>query len=106
MLEFLNCYKLIFESAASQPPSCFYGMTDVSKFKSYPKHQIQITGVPCAIKYEVSNLHCLDSFNNFKQTKTKYCTIFLVVLSRKVQRRQWHPTPVLLPGESMEGGAW
>ena len=21
-------------------------------------------------------------------------------------RRQWHPTPVLLPGESMDGGAW
>ena len=22
------------------------------------------------------------------------------------QRRQWHPTPVLLPGKSMDGGAW
>ena len=21
-------------------------------------------------------------------------------------RRQWHPTPVLVPGESMDGGAW
>ena len=21
-------------------------------------------------------------------------------------RRQWHPTPVLLPGKSMDGGAW
>ena len=23
-----------------------------------------------------------------------------------IQRRQWHPTPVLLPGKSMDGGAW
>ena len=22
------------------------------------------------------------------------------------QRRQWQPTPVLLPGKSMDGGAW
>ena len=22
------------------------------------------------------------------------------------QRRQWHPTPVLLPGKSMDGGDW
>ena len=22
------------------------------------------------------------------------------------QRRQWHLTPVLLPGKSMDGGAW
>ena len=21
-------------------------------------------------------------------------------------RKQWHPTPVLLPGKSMDGGAW
>ena len=26
------------------------------------------------------------------------CSIF--------RRRQWHPTPVLLPGKSMDGGAW
>ena len=24
----------------------------------------------------------------------------------KNRRRQWHPTPVLLPGKSMDGGAW
>src|SRR5574337_104498 len=23
-----------------------------------------------------------------------------------IWRRQWHPTPVLLPGKSMDGGAW
>ena len=26
--------------------------------------------------------------------------------SRRLWRRQWHPTPVLLPGESQGGGAW
>ena len=26
--------------------------------------------------------------------------------SRSIWRRQWHPTPVLLPGKSMDGGAW
>ena len=24
----------------------------------------------------------------------------------KPRRRQWHPTPVRLPGKSMDGGAW
>ena len=24
----------------------------------------------------------------------------------KLRRRQWHRTPVLLPGKSMDGGAW
>ena len=24
----------------------------------------------------------------------------------RLRRRQWHPTPVLLPGKSMDGGAW
>ena len=23
-----------------------------------------------------------------------------------MRRRQWHPTPVLMPGKSMDGGAW
>ena len=31
-----------------------------------------------------------------------YLTHLLLIL----QRRQWHPTPVLLPGKSMDGGAW
>ena len=26
--------------------------------------------------------------------------------SASSRRRQWHPTPVLLPGKSMDGGAW
>ena len=31
-----------------------------------------------------------------------------VLVSGRVRlwRRQWHPTPVLLPGKSMDGGAW
>ena len=28
------------------------------------------------------------------------------VLEISYQRGQWHPTPVLLPGKSMDGGAW
>ena len=30
----------------------------------------------------------------------------LVVNNLQMQRRQWHPTPVLLPGKSMDRGAW
>ena len=26
--------------------------------------------------------------------------------SNVTRRRQWHPAPVLLPGKSMDGGAW
>ena len=28
------------------------------------------------------------------------------ICNYKQQRRQWHPTPVLLPGKSMDRGAW
>ena len=31
---------------------------------------------------------------------------FLTYTSTLFRRRQWHPTPVLLPGKSMDGGAW
>ena len=31
--------------------------------------------------------------------------IFTQIYGRK-RRRQWHPTPVLLPGKSMDRGAW
>ena len=31
---------------------------------------------------------------------------FLLVFRHCWRRRQWHPTPVLLPGKSMDGGAW
>ena len=28
------------------------------------------------------------------------------LFQRSTRRRQWHPTPVLLPGKSMDRGAW
>ena len=31
---------------------------------------------------------------------------FLMITILTDWRRQWHPTPVLLPGKSMDGGAW
>ena len=31
------------------------------------------------------------------------CLVFVSLISR---RRQWHPTPVLLPGNPMDGRAW
>ena len=36
------------------------------------------------------------------ETLEKQFTIIL----KMCRRRQWHPTPVLLPGKSMDGGAW
>ena len=30
----------------------------------------------------------------------------IIHIQFNVRRRQWHPTPVLLPGKSMDGGAW
>ena len=44
------------------------------------------------IRRELSNLQK-------KSTKKLTANIYL-------WRRQWHPTPVLLPGKSMDGGAW
>ena len=26
--------------------------------------------------------------------------------AKEIQRRRWHPTPVLLPGKPLDGGAW
>ena len=31
---------------------------------------------------------------------------YLVVIKHQKWRRQWHPTPVLLPENPMDGGAW
>ena len=38
---------------------------------------------------------------NLQQVKT-----YLLLHNSDLRRRQWHPTPVLLPGKSMDGGAW
>ena len=32
--------------------------------------------------------------------------LYLGVTQESNWRRQWHPTPVLLPGKSHDGGAW
>ena len=39
----------------------------------------------------------------FKAQNMAYVLYVLYTLER---RRQWHPTPVLLPGKSMDRGAW
>ena len=36
---------------------------------------------------------------------TVYGQIYKLV-EHHLRRRQWHPTPVLLPGKSMDRGAW
>ena len=38
--------------------------------------------------------------------KDNCCTEFCSFLLYIKRRRQWHPTPVLWPGKSMDGGAW
>ena len=30
----------------------------------------------------------------------------ILILNAIIGRRQWHPTPVLLPGKPLDGGAW
>ena len=43
----------------------------------------------------------------FPSLKLKLDAIFLFLLFSNIQpRRQWQPTPVLLPGKSMDAGAW
>jgi len=37
---------------------------------------------------------------------TSLLFVLFEVKYTSLQRRQWHPTPVLLPGKSMDGGAW
>ena len=34
------------------------------------------------------------------------CSQIYTILLLKIRRRQWHPTPVLLPGKSHGGGVW
>jgi len=36
----------------------------------------------------------------------KVHSIYITSSPENLQRRQWHPTPVLLPGKFMDGGAW
>ena len=44
-------------------------------------------------------------------TATNFCSLnprnyLSLHIRNRLQRRQWHPTPVLLPGKSEDGGAW
>ena len=42
----------------------------------------------------------------YKPIKGSACMFQLLRIGGGVWRRQWHPTPVLFPGKSMDGGAW
>ena len=41
-----------------------------------------------------------------KCTKAVLCFTEKIHVLEELRRRQWHPTPVLLPGKSMDRGAW
>ena len=51
--------------------------------------------------------HHLFSYNNILWIKI-YTLVYTFIYSLLLYfwRRQWHPTPVLLPGKSHDGGAW
>ena len=44
--------------------------------------------------------------NQKAKDKMAILSSHLSITALYIQRRQWHPTPVLLPGKSMDGGAW
>ena len=66
-----------------------------------------ITYISCEATFWHLAKHILHKMNNPKCRNTVLVyTIQLASPSRLQRRRQWHPTPVLLPGKSMDGGAW
>ena len=55
--------------------------------------------------------HCSSFSLNFNPVNWYFVACFITDLLMnskivKYWRRQWHPTPVLLSGKSMDGGAW
>ena len=68
----------------------------IAHVTQYQKNKVQS-------KKWAENLNRRFSKEDIQMTKRhmKRCSISL-----SIQRRQWHPTPVLLPGKSMDRGAW
>ena len=44
--------------------------------------------------------------NQKAKDKMAILSSHLSITALYIRRMQWHPTPVLLPGKPMDGGAW
>ena len=51
-------------------------------------------------------MHNKSRMQDLQDTRKGVLKIIICQHLRAGWRRQWHPTPVLLPGKSLDGGAW
>ena len=61
----------------------------------------------CTLTERHAMISCFALIDPSRPSQGHECTLPILVTKYKlVWRRQWHPTPVLLPRKSMDGGAW
>jgi len=107
------------------PPPSLYHPSGSSQCIS-PKHPVLCIEPGLATRFIYDIIHVSMPFSliippSLSPTESKrlfYTSVSLCCLTYRVivtiflnsiymrQRRQWHPTPVLLPGKSMDGGGW
>ena len=62
--------------------------------------------MPSGAKLDVMSEHTVRTDSQMTSAKMMSTDDYFGQARQLQRRRQWHPTPVLLPGKPLDGGAW